>query len=37
MSAKRVPVAVLGATGYVGVELLRTLSRHPGVELTLVS
>jgi N-acetyl-gamma-glutamyl-phosphate reductase len=37
MSAKRVPVAVLGATGYVGVELLRTLSRHPGVELVLVS
>lgn len=37
MSAKRVPVAVLGATGYVGVELLRVLSRHPGVELTFVS
>lgn len=34
--AKRVPVAVLGATGYVGVELLRTLSRHPGVELVFV-
>ena len=37
MSAKRVPVAVLGATGYVGVELLRVLSRHPGVALTFVS
>src|SRR5262245_6873366 len=37
MSAKRVPVAVLGATGYVGAELLRILSRHPGVELGFVS
>ena len=37
MAAKRVPVAVLGATGYVGAELLRTLSRHPNVELTFVS
>jgi N-acetyl-gamma-glutamyl-phosphate reductase len=35
--AKRVPVAVLGATGYVGAELLRILSRHPGVELVFVS
>jgi len=37
MGAKRVPVAVLGATGYVGAELLRILSRHPGVELAFVS
>jgi N-acetyl-gamma-glutamyl-phosphate reductase len=37
MGAKRIPVAVLGATGYVGVELLRILSRHPGVELLFVS
>ena len=37
MAAKRVPVAVLGATGYVGAELLRILSRHPNVELTFVS
>src|SRR5258705_115349 len=35
--ARRVPVAVLGATGYVGAELLRILSRHPGVELVFVS
>jgi N-acetyl-gamma-glutamyl-phosphate reductase len=33
----RVPVAVLGATGYTGVELLRLLVRHPGVELTFLS
>jgi N-acetyl-gamma-glutamyl-phosphate reductase len=32
-----VRVAVLGATGYVGAELLRLLSRHPAVELTFVS
>jgi N-acetyl-gamma-glutamyl-phosphate reductase len=33
----RVPVAVLGATGYVGVELLRLLSGHPAVELAVLS
>jgi N-acetyl-gamma-glutamyl-phosphate reductase len=33
----RVRVAVLGATGYAGVELLRLLARHPGVELVLLS
>jgi N-acetyl-gamma-glutamyl-phosphate reductase len=32
-----VRVAVLGATGYTGVELLRILARHPRVELTLLS
>jgi N-acetyl-gamma-glutamyl-phosphate reductase len=36
-SVKRVPVAVLGATGYVGAELLRLLGRHPGVEIVLAS
>jgi N-acetyl-gamma-glutamyl-phosphate reductase len=35
--AARVRVAVLGATGYTGVELLRLLARHPGVEITFVS
>jgi len=30
----RVKVAVFGASGYAGVELLRLLARHPGVELT---
>jgi N-acetyl-gamma-glutamyl-phosphate reductase len=33
----RVRVAVLGATGYVGAELLRLLVRHPDVDLTLLS
>src|SRR5262245_65670475 len=36
-SSRRVPVAVLGATGYAGVELLRLLARHPGVRLTFLS
>jgi N-acetyl-gamma-glutamyl-phosphate reductase len=36
-SAARVPVAVLGATGYTGVELLRLLARHPGVDLAFLS
>jgi len=31
------PVAVLGATGYAGVELLRILGRHPGVKLAAVT
>lgn len=34
---RRTPVAVLGATGYVGAELLRLLSRHPDVELVFLS
>ncbi|MBC7239297.1 MAG: hypothetical protein H5T71_04265, partial [Chloroflexi bacterium] len=29
----RVKVAVLGATGYTGVELVRLLMGHPGVEV----
>jgi N-acetyl-gamma-glutamyl-phosphate reductase len=35
--ASRVPVAVLGATGYAGVELVRLLARHPAVELAYLS
>jgi len=31
------PVAVLGATGYAGVELLRILLRHPRVHLTVIT
>ena len=30
-------VAVIGATGYTGLELLRILSRHPKVEVTLIT
>src|SRR5258707_3568076 len=32
--AARTRVAIAGATGYTGQELLRLLSRHPGVEIT---
>ena len=37
VTSPRVPVAVLGATGYAGVELLRLLARHPAVELAYLS
>lgn len=37
MPAARVRVGVLGATGYAGVELLRLLATHPGVELAYLS
>src|SRR5512137_1682850 len=33
----RVPVAVVGASGYSGEELVRLLLRHPHVELTAVT
>lgn len=36
-SRGRVRVAVLGATGYVGAELLRFLAAHPNVEVVLAS
>ena len=29
----RIRVGIIGATGYVGAELIRLLSRHPGVEI----
>ncbi len=33
LGGDRVRVAIVGATGYVGAELIRILSRHPAVEL----
>src|SRR5210317_915263 len=30
-------IAVVGASGYTGIELLRLLSQHPDVELTCVT
>ena len=30
---KTITVAVLGSTGYVGLELIYILSRHPGIEI----
>lgn len=35
--AKMIKVAVVGGTGYTGVELLRLLVRHPEVDLTMVT
>lgn len=35
--AASVRVAVLGATGYAGVELLRLLARHPAAEIAFIS
>ena len=29
-------VGIIGATGYVGIEILRLLSRHPGVKITSI-
>ncbi len=37
MNAQRVKVAVIGASGYTGVELLRLLARHPHVELVAIA
>jgi N-acetyl-gamma-glutamyl-phosphate reductase len=36
-AGNKIRVAVVGATGYTGVELIRLLSRHPGVQLTAVT
>lgn len=33
MAQRRIPVAILGASGYTGAELLRLLVRHPGVDI----
>jgi len=32
-----IKVGIVGGTGYTGVELLRLLSQHPGVELTAIT
>src|SRR4051812_42258965 len=32
--ADRIPVAIVGASGYTGAELVRLLSQHPRVALT---
>lgn len=36
-SNSRIKVGIVGGTGYTGVELLRLLSQHPGVELTAIT
>jgi N-acetyl-gamma-glutamyl-phosphate reductase len=37
LSAARTRVAVVGATGYAGQELVRLLARHPAVEITIAT
>jgi len=32
-----IKVGIVGGTGYTGVELLRLLSQHPGVQLTAIT
>ena len=32
-----IKAAIVGGTGYTGVELMRLLAQHPGVELTAVT
>jgi len=34
---KTIKVGIVGGTGYTGVELLRLLARHPGVELAAIT
>ena len=34
---KRIKVAIIGASGYAGLELVRILARHPGCELTALT
>ena len=33
----RVRVGIVGGTGYTGVELLRLMSRHPGVDVVTIT
>ena len=35
--AKKVRVAVVGATGYTGAELLRLMHGHPNIEVTTIA
>ena len=34
--SKKVSVAILGSTGFVGLELVKILSKHPNVEIVFV-
>src|SRR5690349_11964785 len=35
--ARMIKVGIVGGTGYTGIELLRILSQHPGVELRAIT
>ena len=34
--SKKISVAILGSTGYVGIELVKILSKHPNVEIVFL-
>ena len=31
---KKIKVAIAGATGFTGIELVKILAKHPGVQIT---
>ena len=35
--ARKIPIAVIGGTGYTGQELLRLLAQHPSIDLIAVT
>lgn len=37
MAQKKIRCAVVGGSGYTGIELVRLLARHPGAELVLIT
>jgi len=37
MTATRLRIGILGASGYTGAELVRLLARHPGVQIALLT
>ena len=34
--SKKVSVAILGSTGYVGLELIKILSKHPNIDIVFL-
>ena len=34
--SKKISVAILGSTGYVGLELVKIVSKHPNVEIVFL-
>ena len=37
MSYKKINIAVAGATGYVGLDLIKFLSKHPNIKIQYLS
>ena len=34
--SEKISVAILGSTGYVGLELVKILSKHPNVDIVFI-